>query len=77
MIFNDICILVLWTKVASALEGLNNPCHAEATFCTGTRLQNVWKISMPCHVGINWKALTGYYQMTNVPGFMFFLSFLA
>ena len=24
MVFRNICVLVLWTKVASALEGLNN-----------------------------------------------------
>ena len=27
MIFNDICILVLWTKVTSALEGLSSSCQ--------------------------------------------------
>ena len=26
MIFKDFCVLVLWTKVASALEGLTHPC---------------------------------------------------
>ena len=25
MVFKNLCVRVLWTKVASALEGLNNP----------------------------------------------------
>ena len=35
------------------------------------------KLSTPCHVGIHWKALSGYFKMsTHVPGFQPFSGFL-
>ena len=44
MVFENICDLVLWTKVALALEGLVlmkhvNTCNAKATFTLSTRRQ--------------------------------------
>ena len=34
MVFNNLCVLVLWTKVASALEGLISPtCWGSCSFC--------------------------------------------
>ena len=33
-----------------------------------------WKPYQPCHIGIHWKALADYCQMsTHMPGFQFFL----
>ena len=39
-------------------------------------LKNLWKSSKPCHLGIHWKALIAYSQMsTHLPGFRSFFSF--
>ena len=52
-----------------------NPFNAEAISFQGTKLQKCLELSEPCHVGIHWKALAEYYQMsTNVPGFQSFSS---
>ena len=37
--------------------------------------EDFWKTFKPCHVGIHWKALTEFFQMsTHVPGFQSFFS---
>ena len=39
--------------------------------------KKIWKSSKPCHVGIHWKALDEYFQMsTHLSGFLSFFSFL-
>ena len=39
-------------------------------------LKNLWKSSKPYHLGIHWKALIEYSQMsTHLPGFRLFFSF--
>ena len=55
MIFKNLCMLVLWMKVASALEGFRGdelcvvimiiikPSNAEATFVQSTRMQRLSK----------------------------------
>ena len=49
-----------------------NPSNAEATFIQSTRMQRFW------HVGIHWKALAEYSQMsTYMPGFRSFFRFFA
>ena len=56
---------------------LVNPSNAETTFVQSTRMQRSLNSSNPCHVGIHWKALTEYSQMsTLVPGFQSFSVFL-
>ena len=40
--------------------------------------KNLWKPSKPCHVGIHWKALAEYSQITtHLPGFWWFFRFFA
>ena len=42
------------------------------------KCKDFWKPSEPCHVGIHWKALTEYFQMsTHLPGFQSFFRFFA
>ena len=42
--------------------------------CKEQWLEDFWKSSKPCHVGIHWKALAEYFQMsTHLPGFRSFL----
>ena len=54
-----------------------NPSNDEATFAKAQGRKPFWKRSKPCHIGIHWKALAEYCQMsTHVPGFQFFFSFL-
>ena len=54
-----------------------NPFHAEATFVHGRKCKKFWKSFKPCHVGIHWKALAEYYQMsTHMPWFKSFSAFL-
>ena len=46
-------------------------------FSKAQKRRDVWKLSKPCHVGINWKALTEHSQMsTHVPGYESFFRFL-
>ena len=53
-----------------------NPSNAETTFIQNTMTQNFWKPSKPCHVGIHWKALAEYSQMsTHLLGFRLFFIF--
>ena len=63
-----------------AINGVHltlNPSNAESTFVQSTRMQNLWKASKPCHVGIHWIALHEYSQMsTYMPGFQSFFRFL-
>ena len=43
----------------------------------GEKCKKFWKPSKPCHVGIHWKALTEYTQMsTHMPWFQSFSAFL-
>ena len=42
-----------------------NPSNAKATFVQSTWLQSFRKTSKSCHVGIYWKALTEYSQMST------------
>ena len=55
----------LWMKVASALEWLTLPMlrllSSEAQGC-----KHFWKPSLPCHIGIHWKALAEYSQMRPI-----------
>ena len=48
-------------------------------FCPRQHIaKNSWQSSKPCHVGIHWKALDEYYQMsTHVPGFQSFSTFFS
>ena len=47
-----------------------NPFHSEATYVQGTTRQTVRKQAKSCHVGIYWKVLVEYYQMsTDILGF--------
>ena len=58
---------------------LINPSNAEVTFVQRTRMQQSFrKPSEPCHVGIHWKALAEYSQMSTMyQGFSHvFLGFL-
>ena len=71
-------------------QSLLNPSNAEASSVQSTRMQtsrrfskilsnakNFWKPSKPCHVGIHWKALAEYFQLsTHLPGFQSFSGFL-
>ena len=64
---------MLWTKVASALEGLTWP-NAEATFVQSTLDAKIFKKNFIIH----WIALSEYSQMgTNVPGFQSFFRFFS
>ena len=46
-----------------------NPSSAEATFTNAQGREYFWKTSIPWYVGIHWKALSEYCQMsTHVPG---------
>ena len=54
-----------------------NPSNAETTFIQSTRCKDFWKPSKPCNVGIYWRALAEYSQMsTYVPVFQTFFRFL-
>ena len=65
-----------WGLIFKSSTGLLNPRNAEATFDQSTRMQNLWKPSKPCHVGIHWIALAEDSQMsTHLPGFQSFLCF--
>ena len=50
MVFKDFSVLVLWTNVASALEGLRGPlenCHLQlftVAWKLGMLLQNIWRV---------------------------------
>ena len=61
---------MLWTKVASALEGLTWP-NSEATFVQSTLDAKIFeKTFIIQHADLHWIALSEYSQMsTNVPGF--------
>ena len=54
------------------------PSNAEASyFHRMTRMQRFFKTIKPCHVGIHWKALAEFSQMsTQMPGFQPFLGVL-
>ena len=53
-----------------------NPYAVETTIVQSTSTQRFLKITG--HVGIHWKVLTEYYQMsTHVPGFQSFFRFFA
>ena len=69
MFFKNLSVLLLWTKIASALDELINPCNAEATFVQRTRVI-LFKPLKPFHVGIHWIVLSEYSQVsTHMPGF--------
>ena len=76
MVFKKVCVLVFWTKAASALKGLSMHGSDGEAFLTLPMLRLL--SSKPCHVnGIHWIALTEYLQMgTHKPGFQSFFSFL-
>ena len=64
-------------------KGVFNPSAADVT-CRYLSLSNaqkskkLWKSLKTCHVGIHWKALTEYFQMsTHLPWFQSFHSFLS
>ena len=67
---------MLWTKVASALEGLTLPMWR--LLSSKTECKDFYKPSKPCHVGTHLKALTEYSQMsTHFLGFQSFFRFFA
>ena len=74
------CILFIFTTSRQARSF--NLSKAKATFVQNYKdaktFENHIKDHLPCHVGIHWKALTEYCQMsTHVPGFQsFFQLFL-
>ena len=48
-------------------------------FCSRHKMQkDIWILSKPCHVGIHWKALAEFFQMStnNMPGLLLFSAFL-
>ena len=48
-------------------KSILNRFHAEATFVHHAEIcKMVLKPSKPCHVGIQWKALAEYYQMSSM-----------
>ena len=54
-----------------------NPTNALATFSQNTRMQNILKPSILCHVGTHWIVLSEYSQMSiHMPGFWSFSRFL-
>ena len=56
---------------------LFNPSNAEATFAKAQGNKKVWKPTKSSHVGIYWKALAEYSQMsTHMPGSHFLKVFL-
>ena len=56
-----------------------SPSNAEATLVLKAQgRKDLWKPSTPCHVGIHWKALVEYSQMsTHMPRFQSLSSFFA
>ena len=67
--------LVLWTKVASSLEGLNHP-MLRLLSSKAQAHKDCFKPSKPCHIGIHFIAITEYSQITHVPVFQSFFRFL-
>ena len=75
MLFKNLCVLVFWTKAASALKGLTLP-MLRLLLSKAQGLKAYWKPFKPCHVGIHWIAFTECSQMsTHVPGFQYFFQF--
>ena len=73
MIFVIFCILVHLMKVASALEGLNEPCLGGQQ----KMMQKAWKWLKPCHMGTHLRVLGECYPMnTNMIGFRCFSKIL-
>ena len=62
----------------SSLHAYVNPSNAEAILFSKVQgHESLWKSSKPCDVGIHWKALAEYSQMsTHLPGFRSFFRFL-
>ena len=55
-----------------------NPSSAETNFVQTQGCKDFWKPSKQCHVGIHWKALTEYFQMSiHLPGFQSFSKIFA
>ena len=62
--FKKLGVLLLW-KV--------NPFMLRLLLSMGEKCKKFWKPSKPCLVGIHWKAIAEYYQMsTHVPWFQVF-----
>ena len=83
MIFKDICILVLWTKVASALEGLN--CHLYGPYWYINNSPQTFQPAFTCqytyqlhrYVKIKWKLMIiDEIQQWILPAY-FFKAFLS
>ena len=71
-----ICVIVHWTKVALALEGLTR-LTPRFLKCKAQGRKDFWKTFKPSHVGIHWIALTEYSKMsTHFQGFSHFSGFL-
>ena len=67
MVFKKLCILVVWTKLASALEGLILSKHEP-------QISNV----QPWHLGTHMRALSESFSMNTVMiGFEWFSNFFA
>ena len=57
----------LFSPFTNIFKMILNPSNAEATYVQSR--MNFWKPSKSCHVGIEWKAVAEYSQMsTHVPG---------
>ena len=64
------------TFIWSPVVGSINPFNAETILSKAQELKNLWKLSKPYHLGIHWKALIAFSQMsTHLPRFRSFFSF--